>query len=418
MKPRHQVSRAALELIKSFEGYRRNAAQLPDGRWTVGYGHTKTAREGAEVSEQDAEALLVYDLLEINAAVNAWTYTPLTQNQFDALACFAFNIGLDNFRRSSVLRRVNEGAMLQAACAFEMWRKADFEGERIVIDALVRRRAAEKTLFLTPAHGWVPAPSPVVRPRVDYDVASAQPKQRPMNLVVAMDGAAAEAHEEKPAVVPVEPVDEEPSASQAAAEAVTARLQALMPDADFAENSAEAASGLDLPSPPAIAETPEPVAASAEVFTLTPPPEEPETPIEVQAEVLGAPAEPAPPQPLLFAPAPVVMAGPAAAAPNAYDAPPAPVMANADLARRAVRREEPAVSLSEFDTAPSKPLAANLGPLIGLCVLGIFLVGGGVVWANQVADQSLAAWAVSLFGVLLTFGSIYFLVEKFGGQED
>ncbi len=66
---------------------------------------------------------------------------------------FAFNVGVDNFRHSSVLRRVNEGALIQAACALEMWRRAEFEGERIVVDALVRRRAAEKTLFLTPSTG-------------------------------------------------------------------------------------------------------------------------------------------------------------------------------------------------------------------------------------------------------------------------
>ena len=50
MKPRHQVTRTAVDLIKRFEGYRQKAAQLPDGRWTVGYGHTLTAREGASVS--------------------------------------------------------------------------------------------------------------------------------------------------------------------------------------------------------------------------------------------------------------------------------------------------------------------------------------------------------------------------------
>src|SRR3954465_1330793 len=135
MLSRHRVSRAALELIKRFEGYRRKAAQLADGRWTIGYGHTLTAREGAEVSESDAEARLLCDMIAVSHAVNEWTYPPLTQNQFDALCAFAFNIGVENFRRSSALRRVNEGALLQAACAMEMWRKADFEGERIVIDA-------------------------------------------------------------------------------------------------------------------------------------------------------------------------------------------------------------------------------------------------------------------------------------------
>src|SRR5687768_1612719 len=160
MLSRHRVSRAAIELIKRFEGYRRKAAQLPDGRWTIGYGHTLTAREGAEVSEADAEALLIYDLIGVAHAVNETVFTPLIQNQFDALVSFAFNIGLDAFRQSQVLRRLNEGQIIQAACAMELWRKAEFQGERIVIDALVRRRSAEKALFLTPLDdGWVAAPT-------------------------------------------------------------------------------------------------------------------------------------------------------------------------------------------------------------------------------------------------------------------
>jgi lysozyme len=138
MTPRHRVSRTAISLIKRFEGYRRTAAQLPDERWTIGYGHTLTARQGAEVSQDDAEALLIYDLIAVAHSLNEQVFVPLTQNQFDALASFAFNIGLDNFRSSGVLKRLNEGALVQAACAMELWRKAEFQGERIVIDALVR----------------------------------------------------------------------------------------------------------------------------------------------------------------------------------------------------------------------------------------------------------------------------------------
>ena len=66
-------------------------------------------------AERDAKALLRYDLLAVTGAVNDLTFTPLNQNQFDALVCFAFNIGIENFRRSSALRRVNEGNLLQAA---------------------------------------------------------------------------------------------------------------------------------------------------------------------------------------------------------------------------------------------------------------------------------------------------------------
>src|SRR5215471_8163927 len=103
MTPRHRVSPAAIELIKRFEGYRRKAAQLPDGRWTIGHGHTLTAKQGAEVSEADAEALLIYDLIAVSQAVTEQVHAPLTANQFDALCAFAFNIGLDNFARSGVL---------------------------------------------------------------------------------------------------------------------------------------------------------------------------------------------------------------------------------------------------------------------------------------------------------------------------
>ncbi len=283
MNQRHQASRAAIELIKRFEGFRRSAAQLDDGRWTIGYGHTKTAREGVSVSEADAEALLIYDLMEVSAAINERVYSPLTQNQFDALCAFVFNVGLDNFAHSGVLRRLNEGAMLQAAGAMEMWRKADFEGERIVVDALVRRRAAEKALFLTPSGGFVPAPSPILRPKVDHAAAaSAEPA---VELETSLEGERAFAervsHAEPAAPEPQaapEPVQhfplsaetEGPSRSEVAAAAITARLQDILkddeepsaPEAEAApvghvepetapEAPADLGADLDVPSPPA-----------------------------------------------------------------------------------------------------------------------------------------------------------------------
>ncbi len=234
MKPRYRVSPAAITLIKRFEGLRLNAVQLDDGRWTIGYGHTRSAREGAEVSEADAEDLLAYDLAEVQTAIDALVFTPLTQNQFDALVSFAFNIGLHAFRHSSVLRRLNEGALLQAACAMEMWRKADLEGERIVIDALVRRRATEKALFLTPEDGFVAASSAVVRPRMDYDVGAAVPRVRPTELKTSPGSAPASPIGSQPGRA----VEETPSSSERAAAAVTARLKAILPDDGVADEPA------------------------------------------------------------------------------------------------------------------------------------------------------------------------------------
>ena len=115
MRPRLSVSRSAVELIKAFEGFRSKAAQLDDSRWTIGYGHTLTAREGAEISEPEAEALLLYDLIGASHAVNEFVFAPLNQNEFDALASFVFNIGVRAFRGSPTLRRLNEGRPLEAA---------------------------------------------------------------------------------------------------------------------------------------------------------------------------------------------------------------------------------------------------------------------------------------------------------------
>lgn len=177
MRARLKVSRAGVELIKSFEGLRQTAARLPDGRWTLGYGHTFSAREGATVTQEDADALLRFDLLPIVDAINTLVLTPLNQNQFDSLVSFCFNIGADNFAASSVLKRINEGRMTEAALAMDSWRSAEFNGQTYVLAPLIRRRAAEKNLFLTPEELGGNAPSLLVRPVEDGPVTSATPAE-------------------------------------------------------------------------------------------------------------------------------------------------------------------------------------------------------------------------------------------------
>ncbi len=173
MRARQKVSRAGVELIKSFEGLRQTAARLPDGRWTIGYGHTFSAREGARVTQEDADALLRFDLLPIVDSLNNMILVPLNQNQFDALVSFSFNIGIENFGSSSVLKRINEGRMTEAALAMDAWRSAEFNGQTYVLAPLIRRRAAEKNLFLTPEEMIGNAPSLLVRPLADVETDAA-----------------------------------------------------------------------------------------------------------------------------------------------------------------------------------------------------------------------------------------------------
>jgi lysozyme len=371
---RHRVSRAAIELIKRFEGYRRNAAQLPDGRWTIGYGHTLTAREGAAVSESDAEALLLYDLISVAHVVNENVYAPISQNQFDALCSFAFNIGHENFRRSQVLKRLNSGAAVQAACAMELWRKAHFEGETIVIDALVRRRSAEKALFLTPAGGaWTPAPSPVLRPVVDLDGLDLIPQMRPVDLETSMEGDKVEVRRE--AVFSGEGEPGAPALS-AVAEAVSGRLQKIMSD-------------------PGV----EPIAAG---------------PVEVRPQADFAP------------PITTIADGEGAHAaanePDSLEIPRAP----AGAAVLQAKPSKPFEFIPLRERPALRPKEASVVWDLALALLGLAFFGFGVFWglnarpapAGSLITSLLVAWPAGLAGVGFVAVAVYRLLQRLAREAE
>jgi lysozyme len=418
MRPRHRVSRNAIELIKRFEGCRRKAARLPDGRWTIGYGHTQTAREGAEVSEDDAEALLIYDLIAVAHAVNENVFAPLTQNQFDALVSFAFNLGTDAFRTSQVLARVNAGETLQAACAMELWRKVEFQGRRIVLDALVRRRSAEKTLFLTPeGDAWPSAPSPLLRPLVDLDVRDLVPAERPTELTAVLDGeTAVVTREGEPEAVPP-PIEDEASQGEtlrAAAEAVASRLQSIFPEGD--------------PEP-----QPEPMPEPEPEAALGPTPE-----AEPAADAIPEP-DPAPdvrPQADFAPPITPELAPEAPEEPaEAFEAP-APAN-DAQLVVDPVETPQPRVLID--DTAVHEFIPARVTPLprrkengglttdLVLALLGLAFFGFGLFWGlnaragtsvQGVAAPLVVAWAAGVAGVGFFVVAVFRLLERLGRMSD
>jgi len=164
---------AGLNLIKGFEGLRLQSYYSPTENWSVGYGHTDTARHGMAVSEDQAEILLRQDVIPIEQVIDETVMAPLNRNEHDALVSFIYNIGEDNFRRSEVLRRLNAGDRLGAADAMEKWSRARVGGELVRLDGLVRRRAAEKSLFLMPVDSEVVIPSSDIRPADDCESAGA-----------------------------------------------------------------------------------------------------------------------------------------------------------------------------------------------------------------------------------------------------
>ncbi len=135
-----KISAEGIALIKSLEGFRPRALKRGN-QWVIGYGHTRSAREGAQVTEAEAELLLRYDLLPVADSINAGATTPLNQHQFDALASFAYSVGVDDFKGSDVLHRLNQGEAVMAADALIGW------PENPSPEAVVRRRSAERALF-------------------------------------------------------------------------------------------------------------------------------------------------------------------------------------------------------------------------------------------------------------------------------
>ncbi len=186
MQTRLKMSREGLDLLKEFEGLRLTAVRLSDGRWSMGHGHTQYAREGATITAGDAEALLIYDLIPVVAAVNDSVVPEISQNQFDALVCFAFNVGIEAFSQSEVLQRVNQERMTEAALAMAIWRAGAFNGRRVVLDALVRRRSAEEALML--GRDGRTAPSDLVRPEIDPQAQGALPSEPPARIEETFDG--------------------------------------------------------------------------------------------------------------------------------------------------------------------------------------------------------------------------------------
>lgn len=178
------MSREGLLLIKSFEGFRPRTVRRRDGTPVIGYGHVKSARPGATITEAEAELLLQYDLLPIIEVISSRVSIPLNQHQFDALASFIFSVGVQRFEGSDVLEQLNAGATGRAAEALSGW------PDRVqpAIDAPYRRRSAERALF--DAAPDRPAPldllltAPVQGPGARADTPAEDPAPAPATVQV------------------------------------------------------------------------------------------------------------------------------------------------------------------------------------------------------------------------------------------
>ena len=148
-----KISNKGIALIKEYEGCKLKAYTCSAGVWTIGYGHTRGGKAGDVITQAQADAFFLEDIKAFERDVNSLLKVPVTQGMFDALVSFAFNVGSDidadtiaeGLGDSTLLKKVNAGDKAGAANEFAKWNKAAGK----VVSGLVRRREAERKLFLS-----------------------------------------------------------------------------------------------------------------------------------------------------------------------------------------------------------------------------------------------------------------------------
>lgn len=153
------INKATIDLVKDFEGCKLTAYRDPIGVWTIGYGTTARAglgiipTAGMTITQAEADQLLADGLNKFADQIRPMINAGLNDNQFGACVSLAYNIGAHAFGTSSALKHINAGDYDKAANAILLWNKAGGK----VLKGLVRRREAERKLFLTPVFEQAPA---------------------------------------------------------------------------------------------------------------------------------------------------------------------------------------------------------------------------------------------------------------------
>ena len=142
------INALGVNLIKTFEGLRLEAYPDPGTKgapWTIGYGHTgPDVMPGLRITEDKAVELLVKDIIHFEDGVFDLVKMPITDNQFSALVCISYNIGLTNLANSLLLKFLNNGFYQKTADEFLRWNKSGGN----ILPGLTNRRIEERRLFL------------------------------------------------------------------------------------------------------------------------------------------------------------------------------------------------------------------------------------------------------------------------------
>ena len=134
-----------IELVSNFEGFSKKMYKDAAGYATIGFGHKMKEGEALDrvISKDEALSLLKDDLVTAMDAVELFVVVPLTDPQFNALTSFVYNVGVSAFKKSTLLRKLNDGDYASVPKELIRWIHADGK----ILKGLVNRREAEGKLF-------------------------------------------------------------------------------------------------------------------------------------------------------------------------------------------------------------------------------------------------------------------------------
>lgn len=133
------------QLIRSFEGLELKAYLCPAGVLTIGIGHTKGVKKGDVITEKKAYELLEEDIKPIEEYLNKLNVCN-TQGEFDALVDFIFNLGVGNFKSSTLYKYIKQKKTDKEICD-QLMRWVYAGGKKL--SGLVKRREAECDLWMS-----------------------------------------------------------------------------------------------------------------------------------------------------------------------------------------------------------------------------------------------------------------------------
>lgn len=142
-------------IIKAFEGKKLKSYKDSVGIWTIGYGSIyhydlkRPIQRGDQITEEKALEWLKKEIKDKTKSIKQLLVVPVNQNQLDSLTSLVYNIGISAFKKSTLLKLLNQGAnKIDVANQFLRWNKGRVNGKLQVIDGLTNRRKLERELFL------------------------------------------------------------------------------------------------------------------------------------------------------------------------------------------------------------------------------------------------------------------------------